>query len=220
MSRAKSNPAVSASQYGAAQAVRASKSRIMPRKVAAELIAETSAPKRREFARELAARRRQPNQAQTAAELSEQFHGRPVEQVTQLSETVLERAQLAELGRLLELHVLTFANGGYVLPFDRKQVRVCASPDGGQLYLMGGDQDVDLDSLGIEPLGKDEVPLGMLTAIVYHTAKGFHDFEPTDYIHEFGEEGGELPLLSFDRLNRALRISGGSYQVQPAGIID
>lgn len=219
MKASKSNPARSASQYGTAQAVRAGTSRIMPRQVARELIAETPAHKRRQFARELAARRR-PNQGQSAAELSEQFHGRPLERVTRVSETVLERAELAELGRLLELHVVTFAGDAYVLPFERKQVRLCASPDGGQLYLLAGDQDVDLDSLGIEHLSKDEVPLGLLTAIVYHTAKGFHDFEPTDYIHDFGEEGGELPLVSFDRLNRALRISGGSYRVEPAGIVD
>jgi hypothetical protein len=219
MKASKSNPARSASQYGAAQAVRTGASRIMPRQVAEELIAETPRHKRRQFARELAARRR-PNQAQTAAELSEQFHGRPVDRVTEVSETMLERAELAELGRLLELRVVTFAGDAYVLSFQRTHMRLCATPDGSQLYLVGGDQDVDLDSLGIDDMGKDDLPLGVLTAIVYHTTKGFHDFEPTDYIHDFGEEGGEPPLLSFDRLNRALRISGGSYRVEPAGIVD
>jgi hypothetical protein len=219
MKQSSSNPAQSASQYGAAQAVRAGKSRIMPRAVAEELIAQTPAKKRTRFAAELAARRKR-NPPQTAAELSEQFHGRPVARVTEVSETVLERRELAELGQLLSLPIMTFAGDPYSLDFSDADVNVCASPDGCQLYLVAGDQDVDLDSLGIEYQQKDELPLGTLLAIYYHTSKAFHNFEPTDYLHLFGEENGELPLLSFDRLNRALRISGGSYQVKPEGIVN
>lgn len=219
MKRHSNNPARSASQYGAAQAVRAGSSRIMPRQAAEQLIAETPARKRRQFAAELAARRR-PNQEPSAAELSEQFHGRPVREVTAVMETVRTRTELAQLGRLLELIVLTDEDRYLSLPFERRGVELCASPSGGQLYLVGGNQRLDLESVDVEATGKDDLEIGELVAVVYHSRKGFHAFEPTEYVHEFGEESGFRPRLCYDALNCALRITGGNYQVKPEGIVD
>jgi len=190
----------------------------MPPKVARELIATTPARKRSQYAAELAARRRR-NQPE-AAELSEAFHGRPLERVTLLAERVKERTQLAELGELVELDIITPAGEQFALPFEGARVRLAASPKGGQLYLCGGDQQVDLDALGIEETGKDKVLLGVVDEITYHTAKALDDFQPHNYFHELGEESGSRPLLIYDRLNRSLELVGGNYRTQPEGLVD
>lgn len=160
---------------------------------------------------------RRPNQASAAA-LSEQFHGRPVEQVTAVAETVTERRELAELGRLVEL-VVARDGKAWSLKFENSDVRLASTPEGTQLYLVGGDQQVDLAALGLRP-DRDHIVLGELLAVVYHTSKAFHDFEPTDYEHRFGEDSGIRPLLCYDVLNRALYIVGGNYRVRPEGIVD
>jgi hypothetical protein len=155
---------------------------------------------------------------EAAAELSEQFHGRPAEKITVVAETEAEHAAVAELGRLIELHVKT-AVGKFRLPFTGTRVKVCATPDGRNIVFIGGDQAIDLESLGIES-DKDQLPLGECTHIVYATKKGFHNFEITDYVHEFGEESGDRPTLGYSPLNTRLYLEGGRYEVRPEGIVD
>ena len=167
-------------------------------------------------------KRRNPSaEEEAAAELSEEFHGRPAEKVTDLVREEAERYALAELGRLMELHVILPSGRSVVLEFSRRRPRLCASPDGGQLYLEGGDQAVDLDTLGLaKALPKDHVEIGAVHRIVYRTSKAFHSFEPTDYVHQFAERGGQLPTLGYDVLNKRLYLIGGIYQVRPEGIVN
>lgn len=40
----------------------------------------------------------------------------------------------------------------------------------------------------------------------------------TPYRHEFGEDGGEMPFLVYDELNKKLQIVGGTYVVKDVGI--
>jgi hypothetical protein len=61
------------------------------------------------------------------------------------------------------------------------------------------------------------VKLGKLDSVVYSTVK---DGESATWEHEFGEEGGKKPDLVMDMDNKKLHIVGGTYDVQPAGIID
>lgn len=157
----------------------------------------------------------------SAEALFEAFHGRPAETVTEYTETLQERAKLAELGRLIEL---VAARGDYLyhLKFSRAGVEVTGTPEGGQLYLIGGDQSMDLAELDIDPnetATKDHLVLGELAKIVYHTTKAFHNFEPIDYSHHFGDEGGSLPTLCYDRLNELVYVVGGSYQIRREGIV-
>ena len=72
--------------------------------------------------------------------------------------------------------------------------QVLCTPDGENIYFVGGDQALNLSSLDI-PTSKDFVELGPCTYIAYKTTKGFHDFEPTVYWHRFGEENGVYPVL-------------------------
>jgi hypothetical protein len=154
-----------------------------------------------------------------AAALSEQFHGRPAHTVREVSDEVAERTQLADLGRMLVLLVQD-DNGRFRLPF-RSGVRLASSPDGGQLYFVGGDQVIDPAQLGLEAaLPKDHLVLGEVVEIGYHTSKAFHNFEPIDYHHTFGEKSGIRPVLNYDNLSHQLYLSGGAYQVRPEGIVN
>ena len=167
--------------------------------------------------------RRNSNPSETAAagELSEQFHGRPPRTITDTTETRRERFALAQLGTLQELTVLRDNGQAARIEFSTKKPKLAVSPDGRQLYIEGGDQEIDLAELGITAAERrDHVELGALWKIVYRTAKGFHDFEVTDYSHEFGENGGRLPTLVYETLNNALYLTGGTYIVKPEGIVN
>ncbi|MCC7497324.1 MAG: hypothetical protein IT160_07090 [Bryobacterales bacterium] len=166
------------------------------------------------------ARRRRNSGLESAADLYEQFHGRPASKVTELREIVSERTEYAELGKLIQLIVDT-GRGQFELPFAGKGVKLASSPNGRQLYFHGGDQSIDLDSLKLKAdLQKDQVEIGRLVQVSYHTRKGFHDFEPIEYWHPLGEESGIRPLLAYDTLNRQMWAIGGNYQVKPEGIVD
>ena len=157
-------------------------------------------------------------QIQAAAALSEQFHGRPAKTVKHIEQEEAEYPALAQLGTLIELRVKTAA-GTFQIPFRDSGVLLCATPDGRNLHLIGGDQSFDLASLGIES-DKDQLPLGACTHVVYHTRKGFDQFVPLDYIHKQGEAGGEPPLLEYSQINQRFYFSGGTYTVKPEGIVN
>lgn len=164
--------------------------------------------------------RRNPD---SAAALTEEFHGRPVDKITDVIEEEVYRAKLADLGQLIQL-VVTDDNEEITLDFTG-DIRVAAAPNGGQLYFLGGDQRLDLDELGLsEYLPKDTVFIGDVCSITYYTSKDFHNFEPIDYVHEFGEDDEaegrepELPVLLYDVLNQTLKLAGGSYIVKREGI--
>ena len=67
---------------------------------------------------------------------------------------------------------------------------------------------------------KDVVEIGPCIYISYRTVKGFHDFEPTTYWHEFGEEDEIYPILCYDRLNQQLFLASGNYRIRPEGIVN
>lgn len=169
--------------------------------------------------RRAAARRRNSDDIRAAAKLSEKFHGRPARKVRTIEEQETTREVLADLGRLISLDVKLSDGGTAELTTDGN-VRVAASPDGGQIYFVGGNQQVDLAELGLAGrLPKDHLMVGELAKLTYHTSKAFHNFEPTDYYHRMGEEGGQRPAIHYDVLNKALYLTGGTYQVRPEGII-
>ncbi len=171
-----------------------------------------------------AARKRRRNseasEAAAAQAMTEQFHGRPMRQVREVAERYETPTQLADLGRLVQLVVWLDEDRPVELRF-RGNVRVACTGDGGSMYFVGGDQRLDLEAIGrAEYLPKNHVRIGEVETIVYFTSKDFHDFEPMEYEHEFGEEGGELPELAYDSLNQKLYLIGGSYTVRREGIVN
>lgn len=175
-------------------------------------------------------KRRNPGELEAAAALSEQFHGRPARKVEDVLELRQEREALAKLGRLLgfsiwvdedDCRVLGWVDNDQAPTEAMRGVSVAASPDGGQLYFVGGDQKLDLVKLGLAGgLPKDYVAIGPVQTIAYHTSKDFHDFEPVNYVHDFGEENGEMPILIYDTLNNRFALAGGSYKVERPGIVN
>lgn len=164
--------------------------------------------------------KRNPDELAQAATLSAKFHGRPAHRVRQVQEDRSERDVLADLGRMVELTIRTERGDKATLEFGGR-VRLACSPDGGQLYFVGGDQEQDLGRLGLKSaLPKDHLQLGEAREIVYYTSKVFHNFEPSEYKHRFGEESGSRPTLNYDVLNKALYLTGGRYKVRPEGIVD
>lgn len=166
--------------------------------------------------------KRRNSSSEAAADLFEQFHGTPSTGSRTVRQEVEYPDKLALLGKLRRIDIFTATGEAVELDFSGP-VQLCCEPSGHSLYIIGGNQSVSLEDLPLAPaadLQKDHIYLGEAAFIVYETAKGFHDFEPTEYGHEFGEEDGELPQLNYDRKSRLLYFSGGSYTVKPEGIVN
>lgn len=161
------------------------------------------------------------NPESSAADLYESFHGKPSEELLEIGEEVHYHENLAGLGTLTEIKVDCFSGYSAELKFDR-DTQLCSNEEGTQLYIVGGDQSLDLQSLKFkaDEIDKDQVAIGVITEITYNTQKGFHNFKPTDYYHELGEESGYQPILTYDTRSQLLTIAGGAYKIKPEGIVN
>ncbi len=198
------------------------------------------------------------NPAADAAALSEKFHGRPATTQKRIVEPMHVHKHLMEIGPLVRLVIDTPTGKVVVLNFNTtdpaKIVRLANSEKdpktgklvGKQLYLRGGDQEVNLKGLGMDsPLWiRDKMELGRLHefkrgdpalivdgetvkgSITYRTRKGMDDFKLVDYWHRAGEETSKQagaaarPLVLYDYRNKKLEIAGGQYTVDAPGIIN
>ena len=178
---------------------------------------------------------RNPGNLAKATSLSEQFHGRPSKETIDITESDTQRTDYALLGELKELEIVDGPKS--VIPISFKAtgkdcVYLAASPSGEQLYLISGDQFLDLsdfDYLTDTERKKDKIELGLLHSVTYHTDKHHLEGPATqrtgeDYFHVFaspveGAGDGEKPLMIYDRLNERLEIAGGSYCVKDVGIV-
>lgn len=178
-----------------------------------------------------------------AEKLVELFHGRKKKAVIDFTENYQYREDLAELGKLIDIELkendvtITFFDldeddDGTInhLPTpneERKMISLCSEPSGNQYYFERGDQEIDLGDKVFSYLSpvqkkKDYIPLGEIMAISYYTDK--HHLsdegqeEGTIYRHELGENGGELPQLVYDKLNKKLMLIGGEYETMAEGI--
>jgi hypothetical protein len=148
----------------------------------------------------------QPELALDRAEgIYEEFHGKPSEELIETEEEVRLRDTLAVLGRLVQIIVESADADRYSITFG-DDTMLCVSDDGKQLYAIGGDQSLDLEALGVSgpAAEKDKVFVGSALQVTYRTRKQFDDFAEVDYVHDFGEDGGTLPLLVYDRLNQTV----------------
>lgn len=218
-------PAVSAEQYRLAQAVLSGLSSKMPKSVAREIVAKTPAKKRSEYMRRSNKKRYSNPSLEDAEEVSEGFHGRPVEYVEEVIEQEKYRENLAEVGCLLEIEVIDEDGECVPICFEDEGVELACGADRNQLFLVGGDQSLDLDDL--EDMGvnvnPDLIEVGKIYSICYQTDK-HHLSGPksqakgADYQHEFGDESDVLPTLIYDKLNCSMMIVGGEYEITDEGI--
>ncbi len=157
-----------------------------------------------------------------AADLYRKFHGKDPSEVLQVQESDAARGEFTSLGDMVELIVKTPGKEQYRLGFKGAGVKLASSPDGRQLYLIGGDQafaDAQLRQLGTDA-AKDLVDLGEAQAVVYQAAKDFTNFTPTEWNHRFGEDSGRRPRAFYDKLKRRIFLLGGTYRVERPGIVD
>ena len=57
--------------------------------------------------------------------------------------------------------------------------------------------------------------LGKCFSVTYRTRKSFDNFELFDYEHQFGDQGGQQPVIAYDRVRQQLWFSGGDYKIAP-----
>ena len=164
---------------------------------------------------------RRRNHGETAADVFEGFHGTPATRTEVYEDRILIEDSLAECGPLQSIRVKTVTGFTTTIKFDKdRQPILCSSPDRNQLYIVGGDQELDLRGLGFEGESKIKhlMKIGVAKQVTYFAKKGFDNFEPTDYFHDLGEENGVKPDLMYDTLNKTLSLIGGDYRVLNEGI--
>src|SRR5713101_826646 len=168
----------------------------------------------REIVRRLT--RKNPDELAEAEDLYREFHGREPHEILEMQESELARRDYTALGPLVELHT-ELPNGSKAkISFgDADAVMVVSSPNGRQLYLLGGNQDISdsLASMGVDS-SKDLIDLGDAVFLSYDASKWQSDFKPTIWEHKLGEESGIRPRGFYDQLKRRIFLAGGNYRVE------
>jgi hypothetical protein len=159
--------------------------------------------------------RRNPDELGEAVRLFEVFHGRQPSEVLEEQRSSVARRTYTALGDLSYILVES-AKGTVKLEFDGDGVKLAISPNGRQLYLIGGDQNLDgaLEDF-TDDTSKDLFDLGTALEVEYVARKVHSNYEPIAWYHKFGEskDGAELPRLFYDRLKHEIFFAGGEYFV-------
>jgi hypothetical protein len=257
MSRARKsrkNPAVDAAQYRLAQAVLHGTARTktsMSKAAAKELIEKTPARLRSQFMKSNAGkkswrktkkaahkrlglqRKKNParrNPEEIAAEAYREFHGKDPEKVFDVDTRMHYHSVLAGMARLKFIDVKRADGGITTIHFD-KNTHLAENEHQTQLFIVGGDQSVNLKDFGISVPHEMQV-LGKAVEIGYFTDKKHlisKDGGKGTYVHPFGYtrngNGREVkvkqsdpPTLIYDTRNKLLSFAGGSYTIKPEGI--
>jgi hypothetical protein len=239
--KSRKNPAVDAAQYRLAQAVLHGTARTktgMTKAAAQELISKTPAKQRSRFMQNAgkkswrktkkAARKRlgvvgkhakrntgkKRNPESTATQAYVLTHGKQPSETTEVETKLHYHSVLAGMGKL---QAIIFAGGrvkeirfgrGTYLAMNEKRT---------QLFIVGGDQSVNLRDFGITKAHETEI-LGEVKEVVYFTEK-LHLIEKDGgkgpYGHKFSSP---LPTLVYDTRNQLLSFAGGGYSIPAEGI--
>lgn len=157
-------------------------------------------------------RRNQSSETEQAVRLYQSFHGKDPKQVSELQESAAMRLDYTALGDLDYIRFVTPAGENAEIEFDGDGVMLASSPDGQQLYCIGGNQNI-LALLHETSREKDFIDLGEATEVQYVARKVHNKFQPTSYFHKFGEENGVRPSLMFDKLKNRIFFVGGDYRI-------
>jgi len=173
------------------------------------------------------------NPAADADSAFESFHGEPSSETVIIEDEIHEHEHLWTCGRLMQICVNTQTGMYLELDWegrpDGEIPYLACSEDGRQLYIEGGDQELDLEAISMdtERWLKDRMVIGEFAPkergreynITYRTKKDFDGFEEIDYQHELGESSKELrnpaaPFLEYEPRNKKLYITGGQYIIK------
>jgi hypothetical protein len=162
---------------------------------------------------------RNPSDEAQAVRLFKSFSGRDPSGVLEMQMSAAMRLDYVALGDLDYLIFKTPKGEMAKFSFDGDGVKLGSSPDGKQLYCIGGNQKLNLnDILEATSLQKDFIDLGSCMEVQYLARKVHISPDPTDYYHKFGEETGDRPRLMYSRLQRQVFFVGGAYRVTSRGI--
>jgi hypothetical protein len=156
--------------------------------------------------------RRNPSDTKEAVKLFGTFHGRDATQIVEKQESAAIRLDYTALGDLDYIKIRTPQDEFAQLDFEGDGVKLASSPDGKQLYCIGGNQNL-AGVLDADSLQKDFIDLGEAREVQYVARKVHSDppFEPVSWFHKFGEKGGALPRLMYDKLRKRIYFVGGEY---------
>jgi hypothetical protein len=163
--------------------------------------------------------------------LYEKFHAKESERYTVRDEPHMPAGDYTDLGKLIALRVKPTSTGqtSHVqeISFPRKNIRVVCDPDGRQIWFVGDGQQQTAEDLKIFTADSTPRPyLGECRSIVYEATKWHPQLaesargEKIEWEHEFGEEGGTCPALSYDTRHARLLLGKASYHVEGAGIVN
>lgn len=147
----------------------------------------------------------------------ESFHGHPSKELIEVKEKIHYHSALSALGDLKKL-VIKPEKGPRVVIKNFKGAFLAQNEAATQLYIVGGDQAVDLADFGIrKPIHEKEV-LGTCLRVYYFTTKDH--LRPEDggtavYNHAFGRK---KPTIVYDTVNHLLEFAGGGYTIPDEGI--
>ena len=174
-----------------------------------------------------------------ATDLYTQFHGRGPRRVTDTKQPLssLEHKmlpvaeygthpELSQLGKLVSIRFGDHAKNQW-----GKELKWTSSDDapdlaaerkGEQLFLVGGNQTVDVAAIPWKPtkFRGAMLCLGFAYRVEYFTQKKFDNYQPVTYYHELGEETGKRPKLVYDPRKRRLHFVYGEYVVKSEGIVN
>lgn len=190
---------------------------------AVKMIHATPADARSRFAEQIWKRRRQhgrrnPDEAQQAVQLFQTFHGKDPRGVVEKQEPAIMREDYTAIGPLEHLVIKSPLGQSYKVEFEGDGVMLASSPDGRQLYCIGGNQNL-AGVLDADSLQKDLIDLGECIEVQYLARKVHTNFEPVSWHHSFGEKSGERPELIYDKLKRRIFFAGGAYYIDTSAEI-
>lgn len=158
------------------------------------------------------------NPADAAAVAYEDFHGRAAGELVEVKETIHFHEHLAGAGALKRLVIKSARTGERVTLSQFKGALLAFNEAQTQLFVMGGDQAVDLGEFGITGTPHESEILGEVLSVDYFTRKDHlaaRDGGTAVYRHKFE---APRPTMVYDVPNEQLQFSGGGYVVLPEGI--
>jgi hypothetical protein len=153
---------------------------------------------------------RNPSETKQAVRLFQGFHGHDPKEIAEQHVSAAVRLDYTALGDLKYLVVETPLGKEATFTFEGDGVKLASSPDGKQLYCIGGDQNI-LPLLDERSREKDFIDLGDGLEVAYLARKVHGEFRPIEYFHEFGELNGAHPRLMFDKMRKQIFFIGGDY---------
>jgi hypothetical protein len=175
---------------------------------AAKIRAARGNPKKKNRAR----RRRNAANSETeqAVSLYGIFHGKDAQEILEKHRSAAIRSDYTALGDLEYLQVQTPLGQKVTFQFEGDHVKLASSPDGKQLYCIGGNQNI-APCLDKDSMAKDIIDVGDCIEVAYTARKIHSNYEAVEWYHKFGEDSGALPRIVFDKLKKELFFAGGEY---------